>query len=80
MNETLSPQASRVIAAFGGVARLTRFLNASGHQVRRETIYRWTYPAYRDGTGGLIPRRWIPILKEVAPKFGVILTERHFAE
>ncbi|NBN62080.1 hypothetical protein [Pannonibacter tanglangensis] len=80
MNETLSPQASRVIAAFGGAAQLARFLTASGYPIRRETIYRWTYPPEQDGRGGLIPRRWIPIIKAIAPKFGVVLTPRHFEE
>lgn len=42
--------AERIIAKFGGVKRLSKLTGLS-----ENSIYKWTYPKDRGGTGGLIP-------------------------
>lgn len=48
-------QAERVIGKFGGARQLSAILGAIGRPREKTTIYKWTYPRKRGGTGGVIP-------------------------
>lgn len=72
-------KAQRVIDAFGGVPRLARYLKEAGYDVSNATVYRWTYPKSRQGTGGTIPARWAKPLKTLAELYGVEVADRDLA-
>lgn len=72
-----SRQAERVINKFGGARNLYRAILELGmvHEFRSPaTIYRWTYPRTKNGTGGFIPSSALPIIQLAARKQGILLT------
>jgi len=57
MNNTTG-KADTIIAAFGGPYTVAKILSeAEGRKVSASAVYRWTYPRYRGGTDGFIPRK-----------------------
>lgn len=76
----MSNQATRVIARFGGVSSLLRALDmvsvSTGERSRssRATIYKWSYPRSRGGTGGLIPASALHLVLKAARLEGILLT------
>lgn len=69
-----STQASRVLARFGGAFRLASILREMDESRTVTTLYRWTYPRSKGGTGGLIPGESIPLVLEAARRSGVKIT------
>lgn len=51
----LENQAERVLRKFGGARRLAAILKMLGRERDPATIYKWTYPRSKRGTGGLVP-------------------------
>lgn len=66
-------QAERVIAIFGSARRVARLLCLSP-----ATVYRWSYPVQRGGTGGLIPSEYHQALLDLAAVEGVDLRPDDF--
>ena len=68
-------QAWRVFDRFGGVARTVQALRDLGpeHERTRSTLYRWTYPRERYGTGGLIPASAMPSVLQAARLHGIVI-------
>lgn len=72
-------QASRIITKFvgghpGGPVRLARLLTKHGYPTNTATIYRWTYPKEKGGTGGLVPTAALNQLLYIARIEGVLIT------
>ncbi len=74
MNKPNSTQAERVIRKFGGVRRLASVLKAIGKPKNPASIYRWTYPQYLGGTGGLIPTAAWPDILAAARADGIVIS------
>ena len=73
--ETREPiQAERILARFGGASRLHAILAELGHPLAHATLYKWTYPKERGGTGGFIPTSAWPLILKAAAHEGIILT------
>ena len=66
-------QASRIIARFGGEARLARALN-----LNRVTLYRWNYAAPY-GCDGLVPSKARLAIEQLARTEGILLTAHDWA-
>lgn len=66
---TFSSQAERIIAKFGNANVLAE---AIGYE--RSTVYRWTYPKKKGGTGGFIPTRAQRHVRYAAKRLGIKLT------
>ena len=62
-------QAGRIIEKFGGHKRLAAILG-----VHRATIYRWTWPRERGGTGGVIPTKMVDRVIRAARVEGIFLS------
>ncbi len=61
--KTRETQAERILRRFGGARRLAYILQTIGRPRNFSTIYKWTYPKERGGTGGFIPyTSWNDIL------------------
>lgn len=75
-------QAQRVIHKFGGARALCRALNEVCGEDKRyynpSSIYRWTYPRDKGGTGGTIPTRAMVYIFKAARLYGLLLTEEDF--
>lgn len=67
-------QAERIIKKFGGVPELRKALQEAGVPRTESAIYRWSYPATRGGSGGVIPSETVHAINQVARTFGVLLT------
>jgi len=75
-----SHQAKRVIDKFGGEANIARILSEHyGRTLHRSTVYRWTWPQSKGGTGGLIPTRNLRSLITIAREEGIFLTPQDLA-
>lgn len=68
-------QAQRVAKAFGGVVGMHAALERVGFSRDIVSIYRWTYPVDRGGTGGLIPHDAMPHVLKAADESGVVLSD-----
>lgn len=66
-------QAERIIERLGGMDHLMELLAYVGHPINLCTLYRWTYPKERGGTGGLIPTHMWPVIFQAARCEGIIL-------
>jgi len=68
-------QAWRVFDRFGGVMKTAKALKALGpqHARDRSTLYRWTYPREKNGTGGLIPASAMPSIMRAARLHGIVI-------
>lgn len=64
-----SNQAKRVIEKFGGEPVVARLLGLAP-----STVYRWTYPVSKRGTGGVIPAKSLIELLRLARPLGVLIT------
>lgn len=62
-------QAQNIIAKFGGVPALAK---AAGLSLN--SVYKWTYPKERGGTGGLIPTDKLPAVLDAAQANGIQIT------
>ena len=62
-------QAERVINRFGGARELARLLN-----LNPTSVYRWTYPVSKGGTGGIVPTQALHKLLRMAREQGIYLT------
>lgn len=69
-------QAVRVIEKFGGARRLAVILKTVDpeNSLNPSSIYRWTYPREKGGTGGVIPTAALPLLIRAARMEGLFLT------
>lgn len=67
-------QAERVVQKFGGARQLARILKRVGRPKHPASIFRWTYPREKGGTGGIIPTAAWPDLIHAARIEGVVLT------
>lgn len=67
-------QAERVLAKFGGARRLSALLDHLGRSKDPASIYKWTYPKERGGTGGVIPTSAWKDLILAARMEGILLT------
>lgn len=72
--ESMKQQAKRIINKFGGIYTLARKIGAAP-----STIYRWTYPLDKGGTGGLIPVKWHEIILETARLEGIFITKEDWS-
>jgi hypothetical protein len=68
-------QAQRIIDRFGGIAKLRDALAAVGKPRDISSVYRWTQPQGRHGTGGIIPTSAWPDILLAARKAGIVITE-----
>lgn len=74
-DRVLSHQARRIIKKFGNEGILADLLSAyTGKPVSRSTIYRWTWPRSRGGTGGFVPSQKMRLLARIARQEGILLT------
>jgi len=79
-DRVFSHQAKRVIDKFGGEANIARILSEHyGRTLHRSTVYRWTWPQSKGGTGGLIPTRNLRSLISIAREEGIFLTPQDLA-
>jgi len=62
--------ANFIIQQFGGVKRLANAINKDP-----ATVYRWTYPKSKNGTGGLVPSSALKSIYEAAKLLGIALDE-----
>lgn len=69
-------QAERIIAKFGGARRLAIILKQADESqaLNPSSIYRWTYPKEKGGTGGVVPTAALPLLIKAARLEGIFLT------
>lgn len=67
-------QAEKIYFKFGGANQLTKALNEAGFKVNSSTVYRWSYSRLENGTGGLIPIKWVHRIEKAARLWGVLLT------
>lgn len=67
-------QATRILAKFGGARRLASALKALGIPRDPATIYKWTYPREKGGTGGLIPTAAWPDVLKAARMEGILIS------
>lgn len=67
-------QAERVIKFFGGARALSKILTGLGHPRDPASIYRWTHPKSKRGTGGMVPGSAWPLLLRAAEAQGLELT------
>ena len=65
--------AALIIKLFGGVKSLANAINKDP-----ATIYRWTYPKNKGGTGGLIPSAALRKITEAAQHLNISLYEHEF--
>ncbi len=66
---------SRVIfEKFGGVVPLYTLLKALGRPYNKATLYKWTYPRTKGGTGGWVPTHAWPDILAAARMDGVFIT------
>jgi hypothetical protein len=73
-NTRLHSQAERIIKKFKNARVLARILCEIGRPKEKSTIYKWTYPRNRQGSGGLIPTAaWDDILA-AARYEGIVIT------
>lgn len=73
-------QAERIFERFGGARRLASALKAlaehTGDPTRARnvaTIYKWTYPRSKGGTGGYVPSSAMDDVKAAARLSGLLL-------
>jgi hypothetical protein len=73
-------QADRVIHKFGGPGQMCKLLGELGpeYAIHRITIYRWTYPKGKFGTGGVIPTRAMVKIMRAARLLGIHLEPDDF--
>jgi hypothetical protein len=69
-------QAERIIRKFGGVPRLLELLRIVGKPRNKASVYKWTYPASKGGTGGLIPTSAWPAILLAARLDGILITSQ----
>lgn len=69
-------QAERIIQKFGGARRLSLILNTLGLKRNTASIYKWTYPRAKGGTGGFIPTSAWPDLLRAARFEGIVISSR----
>jgi hypothetical protein len=62
-------QAQAIIRKFGGVPAL-----AKATELSLNSVYKWTYPKERGGTGGLIPTDKLPVVLDAAKARGIEIT------
>lgn len=75
-----SHQARRLITKFGGESNMAKLLSEfTGRPVARSTIYRWTWPKSKGGTGGFVPARKWRTLMRLARQEGILLTPADIA-
>lgn len=67
-------QADRLIDKFGGARALTRALQEAGFDINPTSVYRWTYPRDKGGTGGVIPHHSLQQIIVAARNDGIFLT------
>ncbi len=68
-------QAERILMKFGGPQRLARIFRAMGRSYHRVTLYKWTYPRAKGGTGGMIPTAAWGDVFDAARREGIYLTQ-----
>lgn len=73
-------QADSILARFGGprrlVAALARLADTTGDESKRRnpaTVYKWTYPRDKGGTGGYIPSSAWEDVRQAARLEGILL-------
>jgi len=67
-------QAQVLISKFGGARNLMRALKRIGKARNASTVYRWTYPTAKGGTGGVIPAESLVDVLAAARMEGVFIT------
>lgn len=72
--ETPYPQAHRIIEKFGGIMMLVAEIRAAGYRINTSTVYKWTYPKSKGGSGGLIPTQSWPAVFDAARRAGLTIT------
>lgn len=74
---TITNQAERIIAKFGGARRLAKLMGQIDENEGRKpaSVYRWTYPRERGGTGGIIPAAALKTIMKLARIEGIVLSE-----
>ena len=66
---TMSTPATQIIEKFGSAKRLAEAIGRDP-----ASVYRWTHPKSRGGTGGRIPRSAIPKILQAAEALGISIT------
>lgn len=66
-------QSAKVIARFGGEARLVAALAAINEPISRITVYRWNY-SRPYGTDGMVPSSAVERVQRAARQEGIFLT------
>lgn len=66
----MKTQADRVIEKFEGAPRLAELIGRDD-----STVYRWTYPREKGGTGGVIPGNALVLVIRAAKQEGILLTD-----
>lgn len=64
----------REVRGGAGARRLSEILEIIGYPKTPASIYRWTYPRSRGGTGGLIPTSAWPLIHLAARYAGILIT------
>lgn len=80
-DEMLSNVATKIVKKFDGAANLRNCLvHATGRNLNLTTVYRWTYPVSKGGTGGVIPGKWLAHVQRAARLGGLYLSEEDFVD
>lgn len=77
--QPLRSQAERVLARFGGARPLARSLALVRYPLHYTTIYKWTYPIERGGTGGVIPSKAMTKIKRAAAMEGIVMRPEDYS-
>lgn len=49
-------------------------IRAAGYRINTSTVYKWTYPKSKGGSGGLIPTQSWPAVFDAARRAGLTIT------
>lgn len=72
----MNSEAATIIEKFHGARPLAAALSGVlGRRVSPSTVYRWTYPVEKGGTGGVIPTAKRRVLSQAARLHGILLDE-----
>jgi len=70
----IKSQAETLFEKFGNASRLHACLNALKRPYNKATLYKWTYPRSKGGTGGWVPTSAWPDVLAAARYYGVLIT------
>ncbi len=72
--EYTTTQADRIFYKFSGPRNLSKMLKAAGYGRNFSSVYRWSYPVSKGGTGGVVPSSAMYEIIHAARLAGIVLS------